>query len=146
MSLSHLCTLQGIRRLQYFFIGHIANNNGVVKLIHICMEALNSRSVLLNFFSLFNTLSIATTLSLPSEYMSYGHFSNFSKVPLHSRTHGYLSPKVNTIKLSCPLSSPPLTPQVNSTKSICVAHIFALFQFQTSLILIKHALNNHPMM
>jgi hypothetical protein len=38
MSLSHLHTLQGIRRLQYF-IGHIANNDGVGKLIRICVEA-----------------------------------------------------------------------------------------------------------
>jgi hypothetical protein len=38
MSLSHLRTLQGIRRLQYFIV-HIANNDGVGKLIHICVEA-----------------------------------------------------------------------------------------------------------
>jgi hypothetical protein len=38
MFLSHLHTLQGIRRLQYF-IGHIASNDGVGKLIRICVEA-----------------------------------------------------------------------------------------------------------
>jgi hypothetical protein len=38
VSLRHLHTLQGIRRLQYF-IGHIANNNVVGKLLRICVEA-----------------------------------------------------------------------------------------------------------
>jgi hypothetical protein len=37
MALRHLHTLQGIRRLTYF-IGHISNNDGVGKLIHICIE------------------------------------------------------------------------------------------------------------
>jgi hypothetical protein len=38
VALCHLHTLQGIRRIQYF-IGHIANNDGVGKLIQICVEA-----------------------------------------------------------------------------------------------------------
>jgi hypothetical protein len=38
MSLSHIHTLQGIKRLQYF-IGHISNNDGVGKLIQICIKA-----------------------------------------------------------------------------------------------------------
>jgi hypothetical protein len=38
MSIIHLHTLQGIQRLQYF-IRHIANNDGVGKLIRICVEA-----------------------------------------------------------------------------------------------------------
>jgi hypothetical protein len=38
MSLRHLHTLQGIQRGQYF-IGHIANNDGVGKLIRICIKA-----------------------------------------------------------------------------------------------------------
>jgi hypothetical protein len=38
ISISHIHTLQGIRRLQYF-IGHIVNNDGVGKLVRICIEA-----------------------------------------------------------------------------------------------------------
>jgi hypothetical protein len=38
MALCHLHTLQGIRKIQYF-IGNIANNYGVGKLIRICIEA-----------------------------------------------------------------------------------------------------------
>jgi hypothetical protein len=38
MDLQHLHTLQGIRRIQYL-IGHIINEDGVAKLMHICIEA-----------------------------------------------------------------------------------------------------------
>jgi hypothetical protein len=38
MALYHLHTLQGIHRIQYF-IGHIANNDGVCKLMIISIEA-----------------------------------------------------------------------------------------------------------
>jgi hypothetical protein len=47
-------------------------------------KLLNSRLVLSNLSSFFYTLSMATTLSLSRGYMSYGHLSNFLKVPLHS--------------------------------------------------------------
>jgi hypothetical protein len=38
MALRHLHTLQGIHRIQYL-IGHITNNDGVAKLMRICIEA-----------------------------------------------------------------------------------------------------------
>jgi hypothetical protein len=38
MALCHLHTLQGICRIQYF-IGHTANNDGVGKLMSICIES-----------------------------------------------------------------------------------------------------------
>jgi hypothetical protein len=59
MALRHLHTLQGIRRLQHFIV-HIANNDGVGKLIRICIEATQLEVGTFEPICFFDTRSMVT--------------------------------------------------------------------------------------
>jgi hypothetical protein len=63
MALIYLHTLQGLRSLKYF-IGHIANNDGLGKLIHICIEATQLEvATFESFMFLLQSLHGHTTLT-----------------------------------------------------------------------------------
>jgi hypothetical protein len=98
MDLRH--TFQGIRCIQYL-IGHITNNDGVAKLMRICIEATQLEVGTFEPFFFLPFSLHGPSLVSRSWINNIWSFNELFPGPLPSLKHGFLTPNAYTTKPSC---------------------------------------------